>query len=261
MRVRLCFLLVTCVTLLSIVWPFDSQSQTLVKISDDEFSQRLVVGEQLFAFEDTSGRLTIEQVIGQQPFSNDFKVGEPRSVYWMKFSLENTSDRAVDIVYTHNRMSSAQLYQVSQGVLHFSSKSGEYLKASEMEKGQTRYTLTFRLDAYARDDFYVRIQNTRDRGPKMYVDLEGVFTHQTGLNSKYILNFALIGALCLFALYAISLFVVHRYQPYLWLSLMILAFASYTFATNGYLTDWFFPELPKLSKTFSPQNFIKYIPV
>ena len=232
--------------------PIELKGQTTVKLSSDEFSRRIVVGEQLLALEDSSGQLTIDEVIRQQAFLTNFKTGGPRTFYWMKFRLENTSDQAIDIVYTHGRMSSARLYQVWGDSVIFQAKSGEYLKGSNMEKGETRYTLTFRISAQSRDDFYVRIQNTRDRGPKMFVGLKGLTTHHADLNSKYIVNFVLIGALAIFVIYAFSLFIVHRYRPYLWLSLMILAFAGYTFAVNGYLTDWVFPESPKLSKTFTP---------
>ena len=228
------------------------EAQEVIRLDDAAFSKRISLSPQLLAFEDTSGVMTIDDIIGQSPFSGNFKKRNLRGVYWMKFTLENTSSRAIDIAYTHGRMSSAELYQTSNDSLVFQSRSGEYLKKSQMVAGQSRYHLMFRLSANAREDFYVRIQNTRDRGPKLYVMLKEENAYYADDHNKFIINFFFIGALCILVVYALSLYIVHRNTHYLWLSLMILGFAGYTFAVNGYLTDWFFPEQPKLSKTFSP---------
>lgn len=232
--------------------PFQLKAQKTITVADADFNKRIRLGKELLAFEDPSGRVSIEKMVEMKPFSANFKVGGPRSVYWMKLRLQNTSNEAIDLVYSHGRMSSANLYQVKGDSVVFHAKSGEYLKGSEMASGESRYSLTFRLEAGASDDFYLRIQNTRDRGPKLFVGLKGITRHHADLNKKYITNFTLIGALSIFIFYAISLFIVHKNKPYLWLSLMIFGFAAYTFAVNGYLTDWLFPEYPKLSKTFSP---------
>ncbi|GAB5526708.1 MAG: hypothetical protein Roseis2KO_45800 [Roseivirga sp.] len=240
--------------MLVLLWAqsYVADAQEVVEVTDPGFQLRLSIGEQLLAFEDSTGDMGVIDVLKTKPFSADFRQGDPRGVYWMKFTLQNMSNEAIDMIYLHSRMSSARLYQLRGDSVLFQSNSGEYLKGSEMLTGQSRYHLTFRLGANAREDFYVRIQNTRDRGPKMFVILKGEPAFHAESSKKATITFLLIGALAILIIYAFSLYIVHKYRPYLWLSLMILGFATYTFAVNGYLTDWFFPEYPKLSKTFTP---------
>ncbi|MCE7996358.1 MAG: hypothetical protein HEP71_30545 [Roseivirga sp.] len=235
-----------------LVLPCGVDAQEVIEVSDADFDISLFVGQQLLAFEDSSATMTVDDMVRLQPFSEQFTRGNKKGIYWMKFTLTNTSDEDIDIAWFHSRMSNASLHLVREDSLLFSGRSGEYLKGSEMEKTESRYHLFFRLDANAREDVYVRIQNTRDRGPKLLVRLKGTTRFYADQRTKTTSDFVLLGALSILILYALVLYVVHRYRPYLWLSLMVLGFAAYTFAVNGYHTDWLFPEYPKFSKTFTP---------
>ncbi len=232
--------------------PSGANAQEVIEVHDADFDINLAVDQQLLAFEDSSGTMTIDDIVRLQPFSEQFTRGNKRGVYWMKFTLANKRAKDIDIAWFHSRMSNAALHLVMEDSLIYSASSGEYMKGSEMEKTSSRYHLFFRLNANAKEDVYVRIQNTRDRGPKLLVRLKGITRFYADQRTKTTSDFVLLGALSILILYSLVLYIVHRYRPYLWLSLMVLGFATYTFAVNGYLTDWLFPEYPKLSKTFTP---------
>ena len=218
-------------------------SRSLVDISQ---------GQSLQILKDSLGLLTpLEAHHSNQFVSTDVKRGNPKTYYWYKFNIHNQTDQFQNLILTHSRVSFSEVYEVKGNTVEVVGKSGLYRKASELPPGSSILNTTLSLAPGQQHHFLLRLINTTDSGPGFQINLTDKTTFEKEKRRRLALDCFFFGTVLVVVIYSFILFLVHRYQPYLWLALFALGIGLYGFNINVTFIEWVLPENPKLGINLS----------
>ena len=230
---------------LGLLCSFYAQAQEVVPFRTSDFDISIELGDSLLFYEDVTGTETFEEVLSGGRFQDSLvDNGKPQGHYWLKFALRATSSFDQGMVLVYDRTSYVDLYQVDENGQVTLSKAGSGRKRSEIKKGDNRRYIHIRVKAGETSTFYLKFTNNTDYQPSFGIRLVDAASLTKEENDRTLRDFTLFGAVSILIVYALSLYFIHRYRPYLWLVVHSIGYMMYSFAGRDYLVDLVFPEYP-----------------
>ncbi len=220
------------------------KGQTVVEIDEVSFDISISPGDSLGIFEDLSRELSLAEAQSRIALTEFAGAEEAAGVYWTRFRLLNQTAHDLKAVAAFDRTSLIDLYQAGANGVTFHAKSGGGRPVSQMNPGDDHNHIRLKLPAGESQDFYMRFTNETDYLPDFGIRLLDTASHARETDERHTRDFLMFGAIAVMMIYAIALFIIHRYLPYGWLALHSLGLMMYSFTARDYLVNWFFPENP-----------------
>lgn len=218
-------------------------AQQMTSIDTAQFDLDLSVGPSLEFLEDTTGIMSLDEVRNSAGFLTVYPgTDNPKGHYWVKFKVLNNTPFDEEVVCLFDRTSYVTFYQTSIGQPTYTALSGGGRKRSEMYKNDNRRFVRIKLESRRAYTIFVKFENKSDYLPDFGIRLLSEDIHYQEEKERLVRDFILYGALLILTVYAISLFFIHKFRPYLWLAIHAFGFMMYSFAGRNYFVDWFFPE-------------------
>tara|TARA_R110001592_G_scaffold3407_4_gene19171 strand:+ start:1256 stop:3217 length:1962 start_codon:yes stop_codon:yes gene_type:complete len=223
------------------------KAQEIITIDSPQFDFSMGKGKSLLVFEDTSGVLTLNDIIENPPFNN--QLTGPNNLtgfYWIKLSLLNTTNNDLEVVVTGFRTINSKLFQVLTNGEVFTAPYGAFQKKKGLNQGDSRAHVSFALKAGAPQDIYFRVHGRAFSAN--FMDSKTFRNKQLRAQVQDLLFF---GACLILVIYSLIQFGVYRYMPYLWLAMFALGMGMYAFSVQGYFVDWILPNSPATALNFT----------
>ncbi|PIQ48886.1 MAG: hypothetical protein COW03_07770 [Cytophagales bacterium CG12_big_fil_rev_8_21_14_0_65_40_12] len=224
----------------------EASGQKKTLIENDRFNISISTGDGLLAFEDSTGSLTIHDVVDSELFNQGLNgPNSPTGVYWVKVTLMNTTPYDMDVVATQPRSIETILYK-QEGEVFFRALFGAFQKKSDLNKGDSRSHVSFKLKAGLPNDIYFKVSGRSFTAT--FVDSK---TFVAAQSRSQLQDFLFFGACAILIIYTLVQFLIYRKISYLWLLMFTLGTGMYAFCIRGYFIDWLMPEMPKTGLNFS----------
>lgn len=219
----------------------------------DKDNTHIFFGDKIEYYEDKNN-LEFQELLKQDPAwkassLKNFNLGITRSVYWIKFDLENRTDRELHLAFNNVHLDSIKLYIIN--------KNGSYTEKT----GGIIYPFNNR-DIKDKDFFFIIPPFT------------GTKTIYARLKSDYIVGFipeiltvdraaertireylphaVYYGILLALIIYNFFIFISSREKSYITISFLILSFALYDIAHDGYGYMFIWPSWPFFQRIVIP---------
>lgn len=221
-----------------------AQRVTNIELERFDISVSLKNGAQ--AFEDTSGLLTINEVINSSLFDEGLEQSnDPNGIYWVKVTLFNATRYDMDVIATGPRTVNSQLFK-AEGNGFFTAQFGSFQKKENFNDGDSRTHVKFKLRSGVAEDVYFRGQGNTFTAS--FIDSQ---SFNKGKSFSALQDYLLFGACFILVFFSLIQFIIYQKKMFLWLTLFAFGTAMYSFAIRGYFIDWFMPNMPKTGLNFS----------
>ena len=207
------------------------------------------VADRIFYLEDPSGELSITNILAANtPLSwernqmEDISFGYTRSVYWLKFTLENQSDetlsRLIEIAYPV--LDYVDIYAVSQGQILQAYHLGDKFSFSHRPIQHRNFVAPIELQAHKGLDLFIRVKTeSAMQIPLMVWEknrfLEHVQSQLLGLGLFF-------GIMFIMAMYNLFIFFSVREISYLYYVLYVLFMSLFLASLNGLSFQYLWPS-------------------
>lgn len=235
------------ITSFSIFFSFATQAQQPVEIGQERFEITFDSPDQLWYFEDTTGRLSIEQVWQADSLFDQGASGTKEffAVYWVKVSLLNTTPYDLEVVATGPRTIDSWVYKKEDNDF-FTGRFGSFTKKRDINRGDSRTHVLFKLKAGQVEHIYFK--GAQREFTASFTDAR---TYNEALAKGGWQDALFYGASIIFILYSILQFAVYRKRMFFYLTVFAFGYGMYAFAVRGDFVDFFMPNLPKEGLNFS----------
>lgn len=213
------------------------------------------VGEHAEFFEDTSGRMEIEEVSTRtdwnRPGSSSLSFGAKTSAIWLRFSVQQSSVDERVIEWTYPILDYVDLYVPEAKADCRECRTYRRFESGRMRPFANRFldqkTINLRLPVTADASIvYVRVASESSLICQMKIWKTAALMKEN-LNETLFFG-AYGGILLIMALYNLSLFFTVRDVNYLLYSLFVLSFLFFQAGTTGYTFQYLIPQNPLLYK-------------
>ncbi|HQQ74093.1 MAG TPA: 7TM-DISM domain-containing protein [Pseudomonadales bacterium] len=218
----------------------------LVEVSKE--SVKIALPPYIDILEDEDGSLTINDVMSERyamqfspaPMTELF-FGYTKSVYWMRFTVENQRDISMDFVLETSPadIDHLDLFVVDAhtGQLVQHKKAGSAMPYGDRDYDNPLYLFDLNIEGHSATTYYLRAESDKTINiqlllstPREYFNLESERTWWQGL---------LLGSLLCACVLHMIFFILFRFRGFLWYSLFIATVIGIQVSWNGYLLQFF----------------------
>lgn len=221
-------------------------AQQVSRIESERFDFSVSLKNGAQAFEDTSGLLTINEVVNSSEFDKGLgDSNDPNGIYWLKVTLFNATPYDMDVIATGPRTIDSQLFK-AEGNGFFTARFGSFQQKQSINQGDSRTHVRFKLRSGVAEDIYFCGQGRAFTAS--FIDLQ---SFNKGKSFNALQDYLLFGACFILVFFSFIQFLIYQKRMFLWLTIFALGTAMYSFAIRGYFIDWFMPNMPKTGLNFS----------
>ncbi len=221
------------------------QAQEVTEISTEQFGISVRKEYRKF-FEDTTGALTIADILNSDWFDRDIQgPNSPTGFYWIRLTLLNTTPFDMEVVATGPRTINSTLF-VREGHGLLEAPFGTFQPKKNINPADGRFHVYFHLKAGEPTDVYFRV-NGRAFNPSF----SDALSFREAQQKQKTQDFIFFGACVILIIYTLIQFLVYRKRMFLYLALFAFGYAMYAFSVRGYFIDWFMPNLPEEGLNFT----------
>ncbi|WP_164974216.1 histidine kinase dimerization/phosphoacceptor domain -containing protein [Filimonas effusa] len=183
---------------------------------------------------------------------NRFQSHHPRSTYWLKMEIATDNLwQPESLALAFENISLVDLYFSHSNEPYQHQQAGIFRPASAISPDDSRTFFSFRLQAGKHYTIFLKVLHEKGYKPELLFKLQQKEGYLRTLQRKILSDSLTFGALIIFLLYTLLSWIVSRFRPYGWLSLMIAGTALYSLSMNGYFIDLCFPEHPATGWLFN----------
>ena len=222
-------------------------------------SGELPLREALYHFEDTTGKLTIEQAVerqkkGQFGLSSSLTVrqdfGYNTAVQWLYFELETGQKASLMLEIEYANIDDLELFSVRNGVIQSLGHTGDRFVFSQRPYINNNYVFPLRLLAGERTGYYLRFDRP-NAILSFFIRLwpRTIFLHTD--RDEYFAWGIYIGIICLVLIVAVVMLLATKDRIYLWFGLYIHFMTMHLFSDAGLGFQYLWPNTPRINE-FAP---------
>ncbi|MFZ5757220.1 MAG: response regulator [Pseudomonadota bacterium] len=208
-------------------------------------TERNPLGLYVAWYEDTTGKLTIDDVEGVDPelFSvSDREVlhfGYTRSTYWFRVAMQNAreSDETLLLDVPHPQLSTIEFYRPVDGG-YAVTRAGTSTARVAGDFDHQNYLFGVTVPAGTTEVFWFRVQSDLSLDFSLDVEMPETFTHAQGISQ--IVTGLFIGILITMMLFNGVAWAVSREQTFAWYLVFLIAVIGFLLAKLGYIGVLFF---------------------
>jgi signal transduction histidine kinase len=227
-----------------------TQGQPVVVFSDLGKIEK--IGRQVFVFEDTSNKLTINDVIGSTKFESRNadvpNLGVTTSTFWVKFTIQNaTGDANLLLDLAQPTLNVVELYQVTNGAGLLLEKTGTEVPFTKRKYSHQNYLFDISLPKGLPQTFFMKIKS----GDQVMLPLsvgDSRLIMETATRKDMIFGI-FFGLMMVMFLYNLFIYFTVRDSSYLYYVLYILMVCLMQATLQGYSCRYLWPNNLWLAKS------------
>jgi serine phosphatase RsbU (regulator of sigma subunit)/anti-sigma regulatory factor (Ser/Thr protein kinase) len=208
-----------------------------------------VLGKHLEILEDPAGSLTINDILSL-PYSSQFRkveqdepgFGFTSSVYWLKLSIKNSRDEAVDwlLEIAYPPLDYISLYTPGENGGYTVKNTGDRRPFSSREITYRNFVFLLNENPGSSKTYYLRMQSSSSMNFPLNYWQEEAFIKKT--DSEQLLLGVYFGSVIIMIVYNIFLFLGFREKSFIYLLLFISAWGFAQLALNGLSFQYLWPD-------------------
>ena len=235
-------LIVLLRVLLLLLLPTLAQASSLPLLASDT---PLLPGPAMHVWADPEGLADIHSVrqlpeSAWQPVARrDASFGYSTHAYWLRFSLHNPADNAINwvLLIGNPLLDTLDAYGLDDGRVY---QAGDQRPFDQRWVNHRQLVLPFSLAAGEERELILRMQT--DGSANLSASLMSSQAFNQYEQRMLLLQGLFFGALLVMMIYNLSIFIITRDRNYLWYSLFVASFSFYQFIQLGFALQWFWPE-------------------
>ena len=235
-------LIVLLRVLLLLLLPTLAQASSLPLLASDT---PLLPGPAMHVWADPEGLADIHSVrqlpeSAWQPVARrDASFGYSTHAYWLRFSLHNPADNAINwvLLIGNPLLDTLDAYGLDDGRVY---QAGDQRPFHQRWVNHRQLVLPFSLAAGEERELILRMQT--DGSANLSASLMSSQAFNQYEQRMLLLQGLFFGALLVMMIYNLSIFIITRDRNYLWYSLFVASFSFYQFIQLGFALQWFWPE-------------------
>jgi diguanylate cyclase (GGDEF)-like protein len=228
--------------LLLLLLPALGQAASLPLLASDS---PLLPGPAMHVWADPEGLADIHSVrqlpeSAWQPVARrDASFGYSKHAYWLRFSLHNPADEAINwvLLIGNPLLDFLDAYGLDGERVY---RAGDQRPFDERWVNHRQLVLPFSLAAGEERELILRMQTNGSANLSASLMSSEGFTHYE--QRMLLLQGLFFGALLVMLIYNLSIFVITRDRNYLWYSLFVACFSFYQFIQLGFALQWLWPQ-------------------
>ncbi len=228
--------------LLLLLLPALGQAASLPLLASDS---PLLPGPAMHVWADPEGLADIHSVrqlpeSAWQPVARrDASFGYSKHAYWLRFSLHNPADEAIDwvLLIGNPLLDFLDAYGLDGDRVY---RAGDQRPFDERWVTHRQLVLPFSLAAGEERELILRMQTNGSANLSASLMSSEGFNHHE--QRMLLLQGLFFGALLVMLIYNLSIFVITRDRNYLWYSLFVACFSFYQFIQLGFALQWLWPQ-------------------
>ncbi|MBK9500310.1 MAG: guanylate cyclase [Leptospiraceae bacterium] len=227
---------------------FLAAQDTVLELKDNQSG--FYIGKNLFYYEDKTGKIEIEDIINPE-FQNNFIKSEVEalgfgfktSVYWLKFTVKNTSDKPLSWILelAYPMIDQIKLYSPK-------TEGGFDIRMEGDEKPFRERKILYRNFLFEMNeapnieakDYYLRIQSTSSMNFPLIVWFPQNLTEK--INQEQTLLGMSYGIIFIMIFYNLFILISTRDLSYLYYILFVLFYGSFLITLNGVAFEYLWPN-------------------
>ncbi len=209
-----------------------------------------LIGKYSETFEDTSGRMTIEQVRAATGFvqSKDDvpHFGITKSICWLRFDIENeTHDPRVNLTLQYSALDGVELYTLNADGSYTKEITGEYHPITLRKYPNQNFIFDLVIPHGEKRTYYIKIKSSEQILVPLTV---GTYKETVEyLNVQDILTSIFFGIILVMIFYNLFVYFTVRDGSYLWYVFYILFVGLTQIGFQGFSYKYFWPGMPRLA--------------
>lgn len=228
--------------LLLLLLPALGQAASLPLLASDS---TLLPGPAMQVWADPEGLADIHSVrqlpesAWQSVARRDASFGYTGYTYWLRFSLHNPADEAIDwvLLVGNPLLDYLDAYGLDGERVY---RAGDQRPFDERWVNHRQLVLPFSLAAGEERELILRMQTNGSANLSASLMSSEAFNHHE--QRMLLLQGLFFGALLVMLIYNLSIFVITRDRNYLWYSLFVACFSLYQFIQLGFALQWLWPQ-------------------
>ena len=205
----------------------------------------LLAGPSMQVWVDPAGLTDIDSVrqlaeSAWQPVARrDASFGYSKHAYWLRISLHNPSNAAIDwvLVIGNPLLDTLDAYGLDGDRVY---KAGDQRPFHQRWIDHRQLVLPFSLAAGEERELILRMQT--EGSANLSASLMSAQTFNHNEQRMLMLQGLFFGALLVMLIYNLSIFSITRDRNYLWYSLFVASFSFYQFIQQGFALQWLWPN-------------------
>lgn len=169
----------------------------------------------------------------------DASFGYSTHAYWLRFSLHNPADEAIDwvLLIGNPLLDMLDAYGLDGDHVY---QAGDQRPFNQRWVNHRQLVLPFSLAAGEERELILRMQT--DGSANLSASLMSAQAFNQHEQRMLLLQGLFFGALLVMMIYNLSIFIITRDRNYLWYSLFVASFSLYQFIQLGFALQWLWPE-------------------
>ena len=169
----------------------------------------------------------------------DASFGYSTHAYWLRFSLHNPTDNAINwmLLIGNPLLDTLDAYGLGDGLVY---QAGDQRPFHQRWINHRQLVLPFALAAGEERELILRMQTDGSANLSAILMSSQAFSQYE--QRMLLLQGLFFGALLVMMIYNLSIFIITRDRNYLWYSLFVASFSFYQFIQLGFALQWFWPE-------------------
>lgn len=235
---------------------FISVAEPILTVRESGVSKS--IGEYIAIFEDSTGKMTLQDVIKSATFTPSTasvpNIGVSPSSFWIKFSVQNTSEyERLLLEFDQPTIDEAVLYTVLPDGSIDKQAEGEFKKYHERLYDNQNYVFALNIPLGETYTFYMRVKSGEQMLLPMFIgDTKSVLE---SLMNKDVIFGLFFGIILVMLFYNLFIYFTTREKSYLYYVFYILTLALSQASLSGYAFRFLWP-----GSTWMAQNSVYIFP-
>ncbi|OSZ78610.1 hypothetical protein CAP35_10270 [Chitinophagaceae bacterium IBVUCB1] len=250
------YLKVVLIFFLLLLQGFKSVAQPILSFSNDGITKS--IGKYVAIFEDSTGKMTLPDVINSQRFKESFSdvpnLGVSPNAFWVRFQIQNnTRNNKLLLELDQPTIDEAILYSIKPDGSITKQAEGEFKKYNERLYNNQNHVFALDIEQGETQTFYLRVKSGEQMVLPMFVgDTKSVFE---SLMNKDVIYGLFFGIILVMLFYNLFIYFTTKDKGYLYYVLYILALALSQASLSGYAFRFLWP-----GSTWMAQNSVYLFP-
>jgi len=175
--------------------------------------------------------------------TNKVSYGFSKKYYWLKFSLNNTTDQSKNLYFEINNphLKYIEFYELENHTMQLKYHCGDYMSFDSRPIDNEKFVFPINIPAKQTNEFYIKIdkRNTSISFPTYLWDQNAFIKNG---NKTKLFNGMFFGGFLICLLFSTLSFLSLKRRVYFWYSLYIITSGLYLFTTMGFSFQYLYPN-------------------
>lgn len=226
------------------------KANSLQQIKVVNTNTKQLVGRQLYYLEDKNNSYTINQAMNSDSFQKSEKdvpnFGITESYFWIKFTIESTTDEELFVELAQPIMDEIKFYNPINSTSEFKiSKSGEIYPFSNRQYNFTNYVFNLNIHNGETKTYFLKIKSTEQTQVPVYIG--SLLSIADSSNDFTFYSAIFLGIMVVMIFYNLFIYISIKDKSYLFYVLYIFILTLTQLCPKGITFQYFWPNSPWLA--------------